>query len=337
MGGTCAFECNPGYDSCGGTGCVSLTEDGNCGFCGHDCLEGKCTLNGLCVPTVYHGNDGAPTDIAVDPGTGNAARVYWTTIEGDVKYIEKMGGSAPTIDATDFDSPLSIAVDDQRVYVGDQGNLEQYPRTGTSPPALKLNAVNAVHIALDDDRVYWVNYGTNEIRSAEKGTNASVIIGAFAPDIQPVSPSPEPDNGLVFYGTSNPNASGNSEVGYTAKTHNGMNTLKQQALPVEQIAIDQSSVYWTTPAMNRVTRMPKSGGSEVTIAQGESGVWAIVADGQGVVWSNDAPTNNIRTLDGSEVRTLATGEPSVCALALDDAYVYWVNCEGGGSVKRVAR
>ena len=54
------------------------------------------------------------------------------------------------------------------------------------------------------------------------------------------------------------------------------------------IAVDATSVYWTTFSGGRVVKVPTAGGTATTLASGQSGPTAITVDGTSVYWTTSS-------------------------------------------------
>ncbi len=91
------------------------------------------------------------------------------------------------------------------------------------------------------------------------------------------------------------------------------------------LAVDGTSVYWTTNLDGNVMKAPVGGGAAVTLASGQSQPTGIVVDSRSVYWANGDGTIMKAALDGSGRTTLASGpaDPDVVAIAVDANDVYW--------------
>jgi streptogramin lyase len=118
------------------------------------------------------------------------------------------------------------------------------------------------------------------------------------------------------------------------------------------IAVDATSVYWTTysPSPNgTVCKVPIGGGTIRTLAKGQAFPYGIAVDATGVYWTNDDNPGNISTVpvDGGSVVTLASGPglKQPFSIAVGSGSVYWTNQTAdtvdqigidGGTVKKLA-
>jgi len=105
------------------------------------------------------------------------------------------------------------------------------------------------------------------------------------------------------------------------------------------IAVDATSVYWTTyaPSTGTVMKVDVNGGVPRTLASEQGGPQGIVVDRTNVYWldvSNGVDGTVMRMdLDGGNVTTLARS-PVPGSIAIDDTSLYWTDL-GPGSVRKI--
>jgi hypothetical protein len=110
----------------------------------------------------------------------------------------------------------------------------------------------------------------------------------------------------------------------------------------EAIAVDATSVYWTTNTT--VMKVPIGGGTSITLASGQDSSGSgnlgidtgIAVDATSVYWTN-LGAGEVRKvpLDGGASVVLATGT-SPLRIAVDDTAVYWTD-HGNGTVMKTAK
>ncbi len=175
-----------------------------------------------------------------------------------------------------------------------------------APTAIAAGQPAPMAIAVDDTFVYWTNAGT----------------------------SPSFADGAVMKAPKG--ASGPAQMLATG--------------PAAGVAQQGDHVYWTATSGNAVSALPKAGGTPFALALSMPGLGPlpIAADPMGVVWGDMGAGGAVQ---GAELVSLASpsmlagGTGSVIAVALDPAYVYWLdeftqNDEGevgAGAVQRVLR
>jgi hypothetical protein len=95
------------------------------------------------------------------------------------------------------------------------------------------------------------------------------------------------------------------------------------------VALDESNVYFTNYYGWTVRKVPKTGGTVVTIAQGSS-TRGIAVGGGNVFFANGSAMGTIARVSvmGGNVEMLAAGQASPMALAIDATTLFWTNFSG---------
>lgn len=112
----------------------------------------------------------------------------------------------------------------------------------------------------------------------------------------------------------------------------GVVTLATGLSNPSDIAVDDTSVYWTEFGSGTVKKISKSGGSVMTLASGLN-LTGLAVDNSDVYFSGDASIKKVLKSGGS-VTTLASGQTSTWKIAVDGANVYWTD-SGGGTIRKV--
>jgi hypothetical protein len=172
--------------------------------------------------------------------------------------------------------------------------------------------------------------------SSSTSTTASTSAGGGS------TPACAPDAGLVLCGAAcvnvrgdaaNCGSCGNECDGGTcvAATCQPVTTIADNLKQPFGIAVDATSVYWTTHGDGNVWRASLDGGAPmVLVSNGKNaGTEAIVVDATSIYWTNfNAGTIMKAGLDGGAVTTLLGAEQAP-RLVVDATHVYWTTYFGG--------
>jgi len=137
-------------------------------------------------------------------------------------------------------------------------------------PVLVSGLSNPTGLAVDTDTVYWTEFG-GLIRKASKTSGIPITLYASQNNPQGIAV----DDSTVFFG--------DGVNMRSVPKSGGTSTILAAATP-SQIALDSSAIYWTDGA-GAVRKMPKTGGSPVTIATDTNSPSGVKTDGVNVYWS----------------------------------------------------
>jgi tRNA A-37 threonylcarbamoyl transferase component Bud32 len=106
------------------------------------------------------------------------------------------------------------------------------------------------------------------------------------------------------------------------------------------IAVDATSVYWTSETGGTVMKVAISGGTPVQLASGQDSPLGIVVDTASVYWTNNGDGLVMKVpLDGGTTTQLASGQNAPYGIAVDATWVFWVTngdfTSGDGTVMKV--
>jgi hypothetical protein len=327
--------------------------------------------SGACVCSLA--SNQATTGIAVD-----GANVYWSVCRtvgstlGAVMTVPKAGGT-PTALASGVICPRSLAVDATNVYWTSSdsataaGQVMKVPIAGGAPGVLASGLSRpGFGIAVDATNVYWTNSGYYTTSFAD-GTVMTVPIAGGAPTT--LASGQNQPAGIAVDATSvywanlgDGNKAGTGAL-MKAPITGGMATVVAAGQEYPSIAIDSTSVYWTTSA--GVLKAPIGGGTPTILVAG-GGAPTMYLPGEGgapgttavdathvywmVVWPSDAaapscPGFGAGSCPGPSSQTaimsvpIGGGTPSVVTttsgiglVVVDEASAYWTT---GDSVAKV--
>jgi hypothetical protein len=354
--GVCA--CPMGTTACGAT-CVpdTSTNPNDCGACGNLCSSTSACNVGQCRDTIIPGQI-TPYALAVD-GTST----YFTDIGAGTVMKSVLSGGAPSALASSQNLPVAIAVDATSIYWVDEGTsannytdgaIMKVALGGGTPVTLASGQASPLAIAVDATSVYWVTRGTSASNYAD-GTVMKAALGGGTPVIL-ASGQTSPtaiaiDSGSVYWideGTSylapvlQPGTFGglvdDGSVMMLPLGGGTPTTLASGQPGPDNIAVDGTSVYWTTTGT--VAKVPLGGGTPVTLATGQSSPTLMAIDGTSVYWTNLYGGSVVNVpLDGGAAVTLASGQNYALGIAVDATNVYFTTYDGVGSggVLRIAK
>jgi hypothetical protein len=317
------------------------TDAKNCGACGHDCLGATCN-GGLCAPAlVVTGLDQAGV-ITVDGNDLFLLKSGTTGPDGFIWQAPKTGGAAIAL-VSNFVYPASLAVSPTDVFFPALGaHMNKVPRSGGPitqlPPTL---GANPFQLAIDSTYVYWMSGGGPETinRMALDGSGPTPIVTQDAIQAFAI------DGAYVYFATGPRGGTGTITrvpVGTGAPLDLGKTSVGTSAVPT--LDVRPTAVVWSDSNPVAIRAVSPSGGPTRTLAVGGDPVTQLVFDGTTIyflAYNHTAQTGLIGrvALAGGPVTPLTGASTIPIAMAVDDAYVYWIEYVSGKitAVSRVAK
>jgi len=146
---------------CDGSCIDVLSDELNCGSCGHSCAGEDSCNNGFCPLEEIASSQGQPYGLALGP-----SHVYWTNL------LTGTANDAPTINPIDpftiafgLGTPQDIQVDYTHFYVTEfsSGQVRRKPLVGGGMPMQVLAQGGPFGLALNGTYVYWTTLGGGTI------------------------------------------------------------------------------------------------------------------------------------------------------------------------------
>ncbi|MFT3765669.1 MAG: hypothetical protein QM820_09155 [Minicystis sp.] len=260
--------------------------------------------------------------------------VYWSTLGGrTVRRATRDGGPAETVVMGAASMvPDGLAVDATRVYYGStfDATLESAPKDGGAGTMLLSDHAGGgmFAVAVDDTHVFAAVHTQSLIRRIPKDGGAAEDLS----DAGHYATSITLDDAYVYWATSGIEVMPMSG-GTIARVPKGGGETEILAADLDLrpfLAVDEAYVYWVSMDTCRVQRVPKAGGTPVTLAQSpEQGHCAAIGvDGTHVFWASALDTGaapagiwKAPKEGGAPIQTAS--QLGVYGLALDDVYVYF--------------
>lgn len=285
------------------------------------------------------------------------------------------GMCAPEDVVTGVSEPAGLALDETHVYWTTAGGLVQRaPKAGGAAETIASGQNDPGPIVADGKRVIWINRGDGTLLKRKKDGTGMVKVVFDAGEAGGLAHVTDDVDNLYF----SRDLAG--EIRRAGKESDGVPDVFAGGQPgVTSVHRLGPGLVWAglDPAGGGYIRLAKkmSGGSLLTLAEGEdditalidvagSAVWAdaggrirvrpvpegavstlvdgqdvrgLAADADRVIWSTATGLLSARALGSSETRLLAYGIASPGALAVDETHVYVLRTGPSGGVLRVAR
>ncbi|HRI67272.1 MAG TPA: hypothetical protein PK156_23675 [Polyangium sp.] len=316
VGGKCEYTCDVGTFDCDQnpmTACQDVMSDNkNCGACGHDCLGGMC-MQGECQPVLA---------FDTQPVTGNVpvslvvygTDLYWGTTGGDVAKVSldgsmffMLGNVSGPVYGLAVTNDGAFATNGTRVSAfgltgglkwdsaGDQGvnsvavgpaavvwtatmagRLRRADPTGSNQQSLSGMEQGPSTILLESGIARWVNTYTGEIRES---------VGLSMGNISTIYSTPPEARFLVHEGTAYYWVSSDS-------LYRGMGGMAPEPLfPVgadsRGLVADPKNLYWTVGNTGEVWRASRTSPyNPIPVAKSQAEPHAIAVAPDAIYWAN---------------------------------------------------
>lgn len=334
-----------GPGACGLSTCdagLSPAADGLAGRADADAAYGGAT-------TLYN-DPGAPNDLAID-----SEYIYWVNYQdGKLQRLPKVGGTPLLLARFSQYAAHYLDVDGSYVYVDDgDDRIVRIPKGGGPPEVLTEAQFNPHGLRVDGSGVYWLT-GTGLLGS-EGGVVATALTGGGTRTLTKqkyVGPGALTlDADSVYFSIMGQFGEGEGSVyrvgkaGDTPEVPIAKGLTSPFALTVFGLDLFVTTGF-STGQKGSILRFPKDGigvPPSASIVDNQLGLIALTNDGQSLFWlviTGSIYGGSVLTtpIAGGAPRVLSNPEQLDVALAVDDAYVYWINSSTpNGSVRRVAK
>jgi hypothetical protein len=228
--------------------------------------------------------------------------------------------------------PLVLALHDDQLYWGNDADrtVSTMPVTGGTASVLYPGRTQVRGIAFDPARIYFTRFVFNIVESgALDGTNS----GNFTNIREPGAAGIATDSQAAYWATYDGGTTGLIRTAPLGARGTGTTLVANQVRP-DGVAIDATSIYWTTNnPTGTVMKVAKTGGTAVTLADKQANPHSIVVAGGFVYWTNQGDgtpnTGSVQriSIDGDPltVTTFADHQPLPFTVAVDASYVYWTD------------
>jgi sugar lactone lactonase YvrE len=219
--------------------------------------------------------------------------------------------------------PGGIAVNNVGVYwteVDTPGSIAKVPKNGGAVEILATNQDHPLGIALDDASAYWTNDGDGSIVRVPLGGGTAVTLASVPGYALGIAV----EAGELYWATGAGLA--------MAPVGGGLVTTLARQTGLVYVALDATSVYWTSSDARAVMKAPLAGGPVVTLVSSANPApsGGVAVDATNVYWTTTATAGtgaNIMSapIAGGMSVTLATGQNLPTAIVVDNSALYWVN------------
>ena len=320
----------------------TVTDDKNCGVCGHDCLGGACAAS-KCAPAKVISGQGRPWALRVD-----ATNIYWSDIsgaKGTIYKIPKLAVLGAPVKIGETLDPLvyDLVIDGTHAYFssgssGNGGFVERVPLDGGTQEVISA-AADPRGLSMDATRVYWSNTNApTDVLAATKAADAGSVTMAPA-ETSPAATLADATR-LFWLATGTVRRCTLPGCADRADMVAGLSGA-------EALATNSTLLFYSTD--NAVFQIAKGAapGTGAAVAASQALPLAIAADEKDVVWANLGGACN-----GGDIRrcpitagtaqcggtgdVLFTSSNCLRGIAMDAKAIYWT-VQLDGTIYRLAR
>lgn len=332
--------CAPNELPCDGTCVDVMSNNNNCGFCGHSCPQSACA-EGLCEVQELVTGVAQPAGIAVDQ-----THVYFTTSAGTVQRVPRNGGAVSTL-ASGLGALGSVAVVSPHVYFA---NLEikapqrmskngagQVETLAPSQPSLGqvTASANGVFFTVPTNGQGDGDGSVGQVDLAG-GAVTWLATALMRPDAVAVTASKVYFSQAFFDAGQNKYTDGS--VSRVAIGGGATESVATGEIVPKAIVAEAGGAYWGNAGADQIRKRVFAESDAATLAIAQDEPYGVAIDDTRVYWTTYAD-GTVMCADkaGGNLRTVATGRVKPLGLAVDDTHVYWIDSGEAGKVLRVPK
>lgn len=231
------------------------------------------------------------------------------------------GLCAPATIASGQGAAVALAIDDARAYWTDEvgGAVMTALKGGGMLAVIAAGQTSPHRIAAHGNTLFWSNTAPGKL-----GTWRASTTGAWKVQITN-DPTPRgiaaDDTGVFWVVQGNPQAT----LLRAKFDGSGVNILTTQPAFAEEIALDATHVYITSPTAGVISAVKKSGSGLTSLVTSGKPL-GLAVDDLHVYWT-DADAGTVARVDkaGVSIEVLATGQAHPTRITVDAESVYWTN------------
>lgn len=349
--GTGGIACLNPMTTCSASCVDTLTDKGNCGACGHDCLGGMCS-DGHCAPKLvasgFSGSDLAlsATDVYVVDGNSGGRLLKIAKTDGTITPIAGGGVTGVAIYGTTVYWTAWITS-------GTEGVVSRSALDGSGRVDFATGQANPGPIVVDASGTYWINLGVSSATGSvmRRGPNDAGAVPVAESLPGPCSIALDGTN--VYWMTTGIDAGRDGAIYRKAKSGSGSVATVAPMQPnasgsLFSLAVVQGTLFWAPRGLGNtdglVRSMPIGGGSIAEIARDQVRPQSVAADDAFVYWVSEGGTNDglvqKASLTTHTITQIAGALPNPMDIAIDGPALYFTTAgtdTKAGGLYRLAR